>query len=71
MCATTAGWWFKPDFIINDLNINSAVSRPWHDEVVSLAANTPYTVRGYAYAGASRGIIVKLLRHARLGEACA
>lgn len=47
-----AGWWFKPDFIINELNINSAVARPWHDEVVPLATNKPYEVNGYAYTGA-------------------
>ena len=47
----TTGWWFKPDFIINDLNINSAIARPWHDEVLPLAKNDPYTIKGYAYAG--------------------
>lgn len=51
MSCSLSGWWFKPDFIINDLNINSAVARPWHDEVVSLKENSPYTVKGYAYAG--------------------
>ncbi|PNH10814.1 Nitrate reductase [NADH] [Tetrabaena socialis] len=55
--AKEEGWWFKPDFIINDLNINSAVARPWHDEVISLDANKPYTVRGYAYSGGGRKII--------------
>lgn len=50
-----AGWWFKPDFIINNLNINSAVARPWHDEVVPLARDTSYNVRGYAYAGVQGG----------------
>lgn len=49
------GWWYKPDFIINELNINSAISRPWHDEVLPLASNTPYTMSGYAYTGALFG----------------
>lgn len=53
----TSGWWYKPDFIINDLNINSAVARPWHDEVISLQENTPYTCKGYAYAGATLGFV--------------
>lgn len=52
-----AGWWYKPDFIINDLNINSAIARPWHDEVLPLTTNAPYTVRGYAYGGGGRKII--------------
>lgn len=56
--AKAEGWWFKPDFIINNLNINSAVARPWHDEVVPLAqGNIPYTVKGYAYAGGGCKII--------------
>lgn len=45
------GWWFKPDYIINDLNINSAVARPWHDEVVEVKNNVPYNMKGYAYSG--------------------
>ncbi|GIL55781.1 hypothetical protein Vafri_11308 [Volvox africanus] len=55
--AKEEGWWYKPEFIINDLNINSAVARPWHDEVIRLDSNTPYTMRGYAYAGGGRKII--------------
>ena len=57
-----AGWWFKPDYIINDLNINSAVARPWHDEFLPINAagqQQPqmYTAKGYAYAGAGAKII--------------
>nr|QPB70507.1 NitA [Volvox powersii] len=55
--AKEEGWWYKPEFIINDLNINSAVARPWHDEVIRLDVNKPYTMRGYAYAGGGRKII--------------
>ncbi len=44
------GWWYKPDFIINDLNVQSAIGYPAHDEVVPLSAGT-YAVRGYAYCG--------------------
>lgn len=49
--ARSPGWWFKPDFIINELNINSAVSAPWHDEVLPLGTNNNYTMKGYAYTG--------------------
>ncbi|KAF5831631.1 Mo-co oxidoreductase dimerization domain-containing protein [Dunaliella salina] len=52
------GWWYQPEYIINDLNINSAIARPWHDEVVMLEdGNQPYTVKGYAYAGGGHKII--------------
>lgn len=55
--AKEEGWWFKPDYIINELNVNSAVARPWHDETVSLKRNSPYTVKGYAYSGGGRRVI--------------
>lgn len=47
-----AGWWYRPDFIINDININSAITSPAHDDVVTLAAtNTHFSIKGYAYSG--------------------
>ena len=60
--AKKEGWWYKPDFIINDLNINSAIAAPQHNEVVPLtrpdgSAVTHYTVKGYAYSGGGRKII--------------
>ncbi|KAK9825864.1 hypothetical protein WJX81_005959 [Elliptochloris bilobata] len=55
--AKSEGWWFRPDHIINDININSVISSPAHDEVVLLTANAAYTVRGYAYCGGGRKII--------------
>ena len=46
------GWWYNPDFIINDLNIQSAIGYPAHDEAVPLAhAGGAYPVRGYAFCG--------------------
>ena len=48
-----AGWWYKPDYIINDININSAIACPAHDELVTLSGkNASVTVSGYAYSGA-------------------
>ena len=50
--ACAAGWWYKPDFIINDININSAVTSPAHDEVITLAeGNSHVSIAGYAYSG--------------------
>ena len=45
-----AGWWFRPEFIINELNINSVITSPAHDENLTLS-HMEYTVRGYAYTG--------------------
>ena len=35
--ATAEGWWYKPDYIINELNINSAIASPYHGEEIDLA----------------------------------
>ena len=51
MTAThAAGWWYRPEFIINELNINAAITQPVHEETVPLTPKA-YTVRGYAYTG--------------------
>ncbi|KAK9903477.1 hypothetical protein WJX75_006549 [Coccomyxa subellipsoidea] len=54
--AKAEGWWYRPEFIINELNINAAISTPSHDEIVPLTMQ-PYTVRGYAYSGGGRKVI--------------
>jgi len=49
-------------YLITELNVNSAITKPSHDEVLHFdpeSANdgdTKYTVRGYAYAGGGRRI---------------
>jgi len=51
-------WWYKPEYIFNELNINSAVSQPDHNETLSIAKNinSTYEVAGYAYTGGGRKI---------------
>lgn len=49
----SSGWWYKPDYIINDININSAIASPAHNELVTLSGkNSSVTVSGYSYSGA-------------------
>ena len=55
--ADKEGWWFKPDYIINELNINSAIARPAHDEHVIANGEEFYTLEGYAYSGGGRKVI--------------
>lgn len=44
-------------YIINDLNVNSAIACPNHDEIlVTKSAQQTYTLRGYAYAGGGRRV---------------
>lgn len=47
-------------YIINDLNTNSAIAKPAHDEsltfLASPASSQSYTLAGYAYAGGGRRV---------------
>ena len=56
--ATAEGWWYKPDYIINELNINSAMWAPEHKEILPLTGKgQTYTLSGYCYNGGGRKII--------------
>lgn len=51
----TAGWWFKPEYIINQLNINGAIGYPWHNDSISCLDNR-LKFFGYAYSGGGRKV---------------
>lgn len=49
-----AAWWYKPEYSITELNTNSAITTPCHEEVLAInswTTQTPYTLKGYAYSG--------------------
>ena len=46
-----ADWWSKSDFVLNELNVQSVVTAPAHDEMIPLSASATYTVKGFAYSG--------------------
>ena len=54
--AGAEGWWFKPEYIINQLNINGAISRPNHGDKMTIT-DEMCTINGYAYTGGGREII--------------
>uniref|UniRef100_J3LHH7 Nitrate reductase n=1 Tax=Oryza brachyantha TaxID=4533 RepID=J3LHH7_ORYBR len=57
--ANAEAWWYKPEYMINELNINSVITTPGHDEVLPINALTtqrPYTMKGYAYSGGGRKV---------------
>lgn len=57
--ANTQAWWYKPEYIINELNINSVITSPCHDEILPINSYTtqmPYLLRGYAYSGGGRKV---------------
>ncbi|XAR62622.1 Nitrate reductase (NADH) [Bertholletia excelsa] len=57
--ANAEAWWYKPEYIINELNINSVITTPCHEEILPINAWTtqrPYTIRGYAYSGGGKKV---------------
>ncbi|GAA0158561.1 reductase [Lithospermum erythrorhizon] len=57
--ANAEAWWYKKEYIINDLNINSVITTPCHEEILPINAWTtqrPYTLRGYAYSGGGKKV---------------
>ncbi|KAJ8423440.1 hypothetical protein Cgig2_015584 [Carnegiea gigantea] len=57
--ANSEAWWYKPEYIINELNINSVITTPCHQEILPINAWTtqrPYTMRGYAYSGGGKKV---------------
>ena len=51
-------WWYKPEYIFNELNINSAIACPDHNETISISKSIDkeYQMSGYAYTGGGRKI---------------
>ncbi|KAI5996354.1 hypothetical protein EDD15DRAFT_2419061 [Pisolithus albus] len=56
-------WWYDPRYIITELNVNSAIAKPDHNETLAVVKHLPsgddvpsYSVRGYAYAGGGRRV---------------
>ncbi|KAF9582394.1 hypothetical protein BGW38_000262 [Lunasporangiospora selenospora] len=53
-------WWTRPEYTINELNINSAICSPAHGSVLSISdpqvLNQEITINGYAYNGGCKKI---------------
>ncbi|THH12596.1 hypothetical protein EUX98_g9797, partial [Antrodiella citrinella] len=54
-------WWYDPRYMITELNINSIIAKPDHNEILQIPASSPdspdegtYNLRGFAYAGGGR-----------------
>ncbi|CAN1173490.1 Nitrate reductase [NAD(P)H] [Linum perenne] len=57
--ANSEGWWYKPECIINELNVNSVITVPSHEEILPINSWTtqkPYTLKGYAYSGGGKKV---------------
>ncbi|KAK1558278.1 hypothetical protein Q3G72_000649 [Acer saccharum] len=57
--ANAEAWWYKPEYIINELNINSVITTPYHEEILPINSWTtqkPYILKGYAYSGGGKKV---------------
>lgn len=52
--AISEDWWHKPEYICNDLSVNSAIAAPAHDEQLNVVPGRTYKLKGYAYTGGGR-----------------
>ncbi|KAK4380991.1 Nitrate reductase [NADH] [Sesamum angolense] len=46
--ANAEAWWYKPEYIINELNINSVITTPCHEEILPINS---WTTRGLTPCG--------------------
>ena len=44
-------WWLDERYALYNLNVQSIICYPTHDEMISIEENTLYNIRGYAYNG--------------------
>ncbi|KAL4273638.1 hypothetical protein GQ457_13G021360 [Hibiscus cannabinus] len=57
--ANAQAWWNKPEYVINEFNVNSVITTPCHEEILpinSWTSQRPYTLRGYAYSGGGKKV---------------
>ena len=56
--AMKGDWFYKPEYVFNELNINSVIASPGHGEKISLVEGLgkTYTISGYAYTGGGRNV---------------
>ncbi|CAN6293513.1 unnamed protein product [Urochloa humidicola] len=55
--ADAQAWWYKPEYVINEMNINSVITTPGHGDVLPInGATSTYAVEGYAYSGGGKKV---------------
>lgn len=54
--AQAEGWYDKPEYLFNELNINSAVAYPAHNQFLEVEKSQTLTIKGYAYSGGGRKV---------------
>lgn len=56
--AAKEGWWYKQEYIINELSLNSVITYPNHGDSLPLAKyiDKKITLKGYAHSGGGRPV---------------
>ncbi|CAN6299375.1 unnamed protein product [Urochloa humidicola] len=55
--ADAQAWWYKPEYVINEMNINSVITTPGHGDVLPINGGiSTYAVEGYAYSGGGKKV---------------
>ncbi|XP_062219471.1 nitrate reductase [NADH] 1-like [Phragmites australis] len=57
--ADAEAWWYKPEYVINEMNTNSVITTPAHDDILPINAITTqraYTMKGFAYSGGGKKV---------------
>ncbi len=54
--AKAEGWYYRTEYMINQLPINSTIVKPENGEVLKLNDAGKYTMKGYAYSGGGRKV---------------
>eukprot|EP00526_Cylindrotheca_closterium_P006484 CAMPEP_0113626184 /NCGR_PEP_ID=MMETSP0017_2-20120614/13539_1 /TAXON_ID=2856 /ORGANISM="Cylindrotheca closterium" /LENGTH=590 /DNA_ID=CAMNT_0000536351 /DNA_START=42 /DNA_END=1814 /DNA_ORIENTATION=+ /assembly_acc=CAM_ASM_000147 len=56
--AAREGWWYKQEYIINELSLNSVITYPNHGETLPVHEyiDSTLTLRGYAHSGGGRPV---------------
>ena len=56
VAAEIPSWWAGDQYAIFNLNVNSAIMRPVHDEILHTINQDSYAFQGYAYSGGGRRV---------------
>ena len=55
--AASDGWWYKQEYIINELSLNSLITKPDHGDTVPIRdINKTMEITGYAHSGGGRKV---------------
>ncbi len=65
--ARAPGWWHREEYVFNELNVNSVLASPAHDERIALpppgsGPPQPLELHGYAYSGPRAAAAPAMLR---------